>query len=240
MPPAEVSYPNSILCALPAEDYQRIEPDLHRTDLVAGQVLYGGRSYSNDVYFPLTALVAVLCTSLSGESLDVALTGADGMVGGLLAVPTHWAPGSAVVQRRGAAVRLPASILRQEFARGGALQRQVLLYTQLLMAQIAQTAMCNRLHRIDQQLCRWILMSMDRCGRDRLEITQQQLATMLGVRREGVSLAVRRLQSAGYLYWGRGRVHVLNRAGLEAQCCECYEALRNADRRLFDFTRPAP
>jgi CRP-like cAMP-binding protein len=238
MSSSEAACPNALLSALPAEDFRRIEPELSRSELSSGQVLLGQQIIPIYVYFPTTALISVLCTSASGESMDVAITGADGVVGGFT-VPAQWASGSAVVQRRGGALRLPASVLRQEFARGGALQRQVLLYTQLLMTQMAQTALCNRLHRLDQQLCRWILMSMDRCGSDRLEITQQQLATMLGVRREGVSAAARRLQNAGLVYWGRGRLRVLDRGGLEAQSCECYEAVRTAAHRLFDFRPPS-
>jgi CRP-like cAMP-binding protein len=228
---------NELLSALPADEYTRLQPHLRSTHLKAGEVLSDGQVHH--VYFPTSALVSLLCSTPTGESMDVALTGCDGMVGLPFAGAEPWAPSQAVVQRTGEALRLPLPVVRAEFHRGGSLQVLTLRYTQLLMAQMAQTALCSRRHRLDQQLARWILMSMDRCGSKRLDVTQQQLASMFGVRREGVSLAVARLQSAGVLHWGRGRMHVTDRAGLEALCCECYATLCATSHRLFGVMRRA-
>lgn len=238
MQTATASCANTLLAALPAEDFDRLEPDMRHTELSLGEVLNGGTRGPDTAYFPTTALVSILCTTASGESLDVAITGADGLVGLPFPWPNAWTPGLAVVQRGGDALRLPLAVVRREFARGGALQQQVLRYTQFLMTQIAQTALCMRLHRLDQQLCRWILMTIDRCGTDRLQVTQQQVALILGVRREGVSVAVGRLEAAGILHWGRGRLRVLDRAAMESQACECYMTLRSASNQLFGVKPP--
>lgn len=236
---AETTCANELLASLPAPDLERLEPHLRVAELESGQVLCQSTKAPRHVYFPTTALVSLLYNTPSGDAMDVAMTGSDGMVGMSFGPALAWAPGRAVVQRAGEALSLPAQVMQEEFARGGPLQWLTLRYTQLLMAQIAQTALCNRLHRLDQQLARWILTSLDRCGGDRLEATQQEVARMLGVRREGVSSAVRRLEDDGALYWGRGRLRVNDRTVLEKHCCECYPALRSLSERLAALTPPA-
>lgn len=230
---------NHLLAALRPEDLQRIESQLEETTLELGQVLFApGRSVTH-VYFPTTALVSVLCSTYAGDSIEVAMTGPEGVVGPTFASNGQWAHGRVVVQRGGGAFRLPSSIMHREFLRGGALQLLTLRYGELQKAQMAQTALCGRMHKLEEQLCRWILMSLDRCDGMRLAVTQQQVASMLGVRREGVSAAVRRLQEEGLLHWGRGRLQVTDRVTLEARCCECYGAIRSTSQRLFGLN-PRP
>lgn len=229
---------NSLLAALPPAELERLEPHLQVTGLENGQVLCKSTRPARHVYFPTTALVSLLYHTPSGEGIDVAVTGAEGMVGLPFGLP--WSTGQAVVQCAGEALSLPVSVMQEEFARGGSLQWMALRYGQLLLAQVAQTALCNRLHRIDQQLARWILTSLDRSeSGERLNVTQAQVAKMLGVRREGVSSAVRKLEAAGVLYWGRGRLKVTDRARLKSHCCECYDALRALAQRLEALTPPA-
>ncbi|MDB5898462.1 MAG: Crp/Fnr family transcriptional regulator [Ramlibacter sp.] len=227
---------NALLAALPPPDFSRVERHLQTVTLEENQQLAGGRRAISYAYFPTQALVSHLCSTPSGESIEVAMTGPDGVVGFDFAQAPLWEPGPAVVQRAGEALRLPHSVMREEFARGEFMQLLVLRYGALLMAQMAQTALCNRLHRVDQQLCRWILMSVDRCGPGRMSITQQQLAAMLGVRREGVSAAVGRLQASGALRWGRGRLDVIDRSDLERNCCECYRTLKASASRMYELT----
>lgn len=229
---------NSLLAALPPAELERIQPHLQVTGLEHGQVLCKASRPPRHVYFPTTALVSLLYHTPSGEGIDVAVTGPEGMVGMPFALP--WSTGQAVVQCAGEALSLPVTVMQEEFARGGSLQWMALRYGQLLLAQVAQTALCNRLHRIDQQLARWILTTLDRSENgERLQVTQAQVAKMLGVRREGVSSAVRKLEAAGVLYWGRGRLKVTDRARLKSHCCECYDALRTLAQRLEAITPPA-
>lgn len=224
---------NHLLAALRAEELQRLEPHLDPVGLEQGQLLCApGRTVSH-VYFPTTALVSVLCSTFAGDSIEVAMTGPEGLVGATFASNGQWAHGRAVVQRAGGALRLPLAVLQREFARGGSLQLLTLRHGELEKAQMAQTALCSRMHKLDEQLCRWILMSLDRCDSTRFAVTQQRVAGMLGVRREGVSAAVRKLQADGLLHWGRGRLQVMDRPALESRCCECYGAMRSASQRLF-------
>ena len=218
--------PNKLLLSLPVDELVRVQAHLVPVDLHAGDVLCGGGEPVAHVYFPVTAVVALVCSTRAGESLHVASIGAEGVVGLTFSPSGTWAPGRASVQRAGKASRIPASVLQHEFARGGMLQRLALQHHQQLMEQVAQTALCSRLHRVDQQLGRWILDSLDRSGGERLIVTQQQVAAMLGVRREAVSTAASRLQRQGMLHWGRGHLRVVDRGALEAHCCECYQALR--------------
>lgn len=221
-----IAYTNRLLAELAAEEQRRLEPHLVLVFLQQDAVLCTDGSAVSHVYFPTTALVSILCGTSTGDSLDVAVTGAEGIVGLSFAASGHWSPGRTVVQCSGHAWRLPAPVLHQEFGRGGPLQSQLLRYHQRLMAQIAQAAVCSRLHRVDQQLCRWILDSLDRRGGDRIDATQQQVARMLGVRREAVSMAAGKLEDHGVLHWGRGHLRVRDRAALESHCCECYHRLR--------------
>jgi CRP-like cAMP-binding protein len=231
------SYQNELLDALPADEARRLASQLVLVLLHQDALLCGEGRPVGHVYFPTTSLVSVLCSTSAGDSMDVAVIGTDGVVGLTFSASSHWTPGRAVVQRSGEAWRLPLSALHQEFAHCATLQLLALRYQQLLMAQMAQTALCSRLHRVDQQLCRWILLNVDRCGGDRLEATQQQVARMLGVRREAISAAAGRLEAEGALHWGRGHLCVLDRAALDAHCCECHRALRGEAQALFPFMR---
>ncbi|RYF14243.1 MAG: Crp/Fnr family transcriptional regulator [Comamonadaceae bacterium] len=230
---------NDWLAALPAEVFNRLQPHLRPSVLTRGQVLGEPSHCMSYVYFPSTALVSLLWSTSGGESLVVALTGSDGMVG-VSTVGVPWgAPGRAVVHREGEALRLPMSVMQQEFGSGGALHELTLRYCQYVMAQMAQTALCSHVHTVDQQMCRWILTALDLCGSERLVVTQQELASFIGTRREGISSAAGRLHQAGVLYWGRGHITVCSRPRLETHCCECYASLRATSRRLFDFKRRA-
>jgi hypothetical protein len=229
---------NHLLAALRPEELQRLQPHLEPAALVHDQQLCQPGLVVSHVHFPTTALVSLVCSTCAGDSIEVGMIGSDGVVGATFAVQDRWTLGRAVVQRAGGALRLPLRVLQREFARGGSLQLLTLRHGELLMAQVAQTALCSHRHRLDEQLCRWILSNLDRTGSARLEVTQQHVAGMLGVRREGVSTAVRRLQADGLLYWGRGRLQVADRAALESRCCECYGVLRTTSQRLFGLTPP--
>lgn len=240
--PAEIMgarYQNVLLDALPADESRRLSGHLVLVLLQQDSVLCGdGRAVAH-AYFPTTALVSILCSTSGGDCMDVAAIGPDGLVGLTFSASGHWTPGRAVVQRSGEAWRVPVTALHQELAHGGTLQLLALRYQQLLMAQMAQTALCSRVHRLDQQLSRWILAAVDHGGSERIEVTQQQVARMLGVRREAISGAAGRLEAQGALHWGRGHLRVLDRAALAAHCCECHEALREEAQVLFPFTRRA-
>jgi CRP-like cAMP-binding protein len=235
---AAVPCANGLLAALPVADFRRIEPYLQEVELEVGQVLGAADRPVTHVYFPSTSLVSALCNTRTGATVEVAVVGSDGVVGMSFADSLPWAPGLAVVQRTGQALRVPIRVMREEFARGGPLQVLTLRYATLLTAEIAQTALCNRLHRLSEQLSRWILTNMDLCGSDRIFATQQQVAMTLGVRREGVSAAASRLEEAGMLHWGRGRLHVTDRPALESHCCECYAVVCRMRERLFAPTPP--
>ena len=229
---------NDWLAALPAEVFDRLSPHLRTCVLARGQVLADPGHCMSHVYFPTTSVVSLLWTTAAGESLMVALSGSDGLVG-VSAVGAPWgAPGLAVVQREGEALRLPMQVMQQEFAKGGAVHDLTLRYCQYLMAQMAQTALCSHVHNVEQQMCRWILTVLDLCGAERLMVTQQELATAIGARREGISSAAGKLHVARVLYWGRGHITVYSRPRLGADCCECYRSLRATARRLFDFKPP--
>jgi CRP-like cAMP-binding protein len=231
---------NAILAALAPDELLRLRPHLEHATLRVGQVLCEPGRRMNFVYFPTTALVSLLFSTATGDASDLALTGADGLVGISFFAMPEGAAGKAVVQRAGFALRAPASALLAEFQRGGALQLLALRYNLVLMAQIAQTALCNRHHKVEQQLCRWLLMCLDRSPGPVLEITQQQLAAMLGVRREAVSAAAGKLQALGVLRWSRGRVSVPDRALLERSACGCYCAVRGESHRLLPAIDPTP
>jgi CRP-like cAMP-binding protein len=204
-----------------------------------GRVLYESGMRIGHVYFPTTAIVSLLYVLIDGSSAEIAIVGNDGLVGIALFMGGESTPSRALVQSEGWAYRIAAPILKQEFARGGATQHLMLRYTQALITQMAQTAVCNRHHSIDQQLCRWLLLSLDRLmGRD-LQMTQELIANMLGVRREGVTEAAGKLQAAGLIHYSRGRITVLDRHGLEARCCECYEVVRREYERLMQAQLPS-
>jgi CRP-like cAMP-binding protein len=187
------------------------------------------------VYFPTTSIISLLYVMEDGASAEIAIVGREGIVGVSLFMGGETTPSRAIVQSAGRAFRLNARMLKDEFKRGGPLQRLLLRYTQALITQMAQTAVCNRHHSIDQQLCRWLLLSIDRLSSNELRMTQELIANMLGVRRSGVTAAALKLQSAGLIRYSHGHITVLDRPGLEAHVCECYAVVR----REFDRLLPA-
>jgi CRP-like cAMP-binding protein len=223
---------NRLLAALPEAEWLRIEPHLKPVQLALGDAVYESGARLDHVYFPTTAIVSLLYVMANGASAEIAIVGNDGIVGIALFMGGESTPSRAVVQSEGWAYRLRGQLLKEEFIRGGEVQHLLLRYTQALITQMAQTAVCNRHHSIDQQLCRWLLLSLDRIDSDELTMTQELIANMLGVRREGVTDAAGKLQEAGLIRYRRGHISVLDRAGLEARCCECYGVVKRESDRL--------
>lgn len=227
---------NRIIGTLPEADYERLLPRLEHLAMPLGWSVYESGDAQGYLYFPTTCIVSLLYVMESGASAEIAIVGNDGVVGVALFMGGESTPSRAVVQSAGQAYRLPASALRTEFALGGELQHLLLRYTQALITQMAQTAVCNRHHAIEQQLCRWLLLSLDRLSTNELSMTQELIANMLGVRREGVTEAAGRLQAAGLIHYNRGRIAVIDRPGLEALACECYSVVRRETDRLLAVT----
>ena len=224
---------NRLLAVLPREEYERILPHLGRVSFKLGEVVYESGGRMSYIYFPTEAVVSLLYTMENGSSAEMGMAGKEGLVGIALFMGGGTMPNRAVVQSAGGAFRMRAQALQEEFARGGAFQRLLLRYTQALITQMSQTAVCNRLHTIEQQLCRWLLLSHDRLDTDELVMTQELIANMLGVRREGVTAAAGRLQEQGLISYVRGRIQILDRAGLEAAVCECYKVVKDEYDRLL-------
>lgn len=224
---------NRLLAMLPRDEYERILPHLGHATFSLGEVLYESGARMDHVYFPTTAIVSLLYTMENGSSAEMGVAGNEGLVGVALFMGGSTMPNRAVVQSAGCAVRMRAGVLQEEFALGGAFQRLLLRYTQALLTQMSQTAVCNRLHEIEQQLCRWLLLSYDRLDTDELVMTQELIANMLGVRREGVTAAAGRLQEQGLISYVRGRIRILDRRGLEAAVCECYKVVKDEYDRLL-------
>src|SRR5919198_1056003 len=224
---------NRLLARLPRDEYERILPHLERVSFSLGEVVYESGGQMAHVYFPTNAIISLLYVMENGSSAEMGVTGNDGLVGIALFMGGDSMPNRAVVQSAGDAVRMRAKVLQDEFKRGGAFQRLLLRYTQALITQMSQTAVCNRLHAIEQQLCRWLLLSRDRLDSDELVMTQELIANMLGVRREGVTAAAGRLQEQGLISYVRGRIRILDRPGLEAVGCEWYRGVREEDERLL-------
>ena len=231
---------NHLLAALPAPDYARLLPDLEPIAMPLGWVVYESGGHMGYVYFPTTSIVSMLYVIESGASAEIAITGNEGLVGISLFMGGESTPSRAVVQSAGEGYRVTASILKREFALGGELQHLALRYTQALITQMAQTAVCNRHHSLDQQLCRWLLLSMDRLPGNELKMTQELIANMLGVRREGVTVAAGALQAAGLIHYSRGHITILDRAGLEQRVCECYAVVKKEFDRLLPYRLPLP
>ena len=226
---------NCLLAALPADDYQRLLPDLEIVPLPLGWVVYESGGKLSYVYFPTNSIISLLYVMEDGASAEIAVTGNEGLVGIALFMGGETTPSRAVVQSAGYGYRLRAGILKREFDQGGKLQHLALRYTQALITQMAQTAVCNRHHSIEQQLCRWLLLSLDRLPSNELTMTQELIANMLGVRREGVTEAAGHLQKAGLIHYSRGHIIVADRAKLEARVCECYAVVKKEyDRLLSD------
>jgi CRP-like cAMP-binding protein len=229
---------NRLLAVLPESECERLFPHLERVPLPLGESLYESGERLSHVYFPTTAIVSLLYILEDGTSAEIAVVGNEGIVGIALFMGGETMPNRAVVQSAGHAYRLKGQLLKQEFTRFGGRRRGVLpplllRYTLALLTQMAQTAVCNRHHSVDQQLCRWLLLSLDRLPSNELSMTQELIANMLGVRREGVTEAAGKLQRAGLIHYRRGRIIVLDRPGLEARVCECYEVVRKEFRRLL-------
>ena len=229
---------NQLLAALPAEEFGRLAPRLELVPLPLGEMLYEPGEQLEHAYFPVSAIVSLHYVMATGASAAVAGVGNEGVVGVALFMGGETTPSSAVVQTAGFAYRLERRLLRQEFDRGGALQRLLLRYTQALMAQMAQTAVCNRHHSVEQQLCRWLLVTLDRVPSGQIVMTQELVAGMLGVRREGITEAAGRLQHAGVIRNRRGHIAVLERAGLETRVCESYAVVKKEFGRLLSDMRP--
>ena len=223
---------NRILAALPVDELERIGVHLRTTMLTAGQVLYDCGGALPYAYFPTTAIACLMYVMQNGMGTEVAIVGNDGVAGVAVFLGGASASSQAVVQCGGAAYRMPGPALKEEFLRGGALQRLLLRYTQALITQMRQTAVCNRHHSVEQQLCRLLLLSLDRSASDDLTLTQEVIATQLGVRREGVCEAAARLQDAGLIRYRRGHIALLDRRGLELRVCECYAAVKQECARL--------
>lgn len=229
---------NHLLAALPGTDLERVSKNLKLVELPLGESLYESGSRQRAVYFPTDAIVSLLYTLADGSSVEIAVVGNEGIIGVSLFMGGETTPSRAVVQSAGYAYRLPGKFLKEEFTLGGPMQHLLLRYTQALLTQMAQTAVCNRHHSLDQQLCRWLLLSLDRLVGNELVMTQELIANMLGVRREGVTEAAGNLQDAGLIRYSRGRITVLDRAGLEARTCECYAVVKKEfDRLLPDITQ---
>jgi CRP-like cAMP-binding protein len=226
---------NQILSALPEGEWLRWVPHFEPVKLPLGQVLYESGAHLRHIYFPTTAIVSLLYVMANGASAEIAVVGNEGLVGISLFMGGESTPSRAVVQSAGGGFRLKAEIMQHEFDRAGPVLHLFLRYTQALITQMAQTAVCNRHHTIDQQLCRWLLLSLDRLQGDELAMTQELIANMLGVRREGVTDGALKLQKAGLIRYWRGHITVLNRKGLEQRVCECYAVVkREYDRLLPD------
>ena len=228
---------NHLLAALPAEEFERLSPHLERVTLRLGDVLYESGGALPHAYFPTSAIVSLHYVMENGSSAEVAGVGNEGMVGISLFMGGLTTLNRAVVQTGGDAYRLPARLLMQEFNRSGLMLRLLLRYTQALIAQIAQTAACNRHHSVLQQLCRWLLLTLDRMPTNDLIMTQELVASMLGVRREGITEAAGTLRDLGVISYRRGHIKVLSRALLDAHVCECYPVVKNEFARLLNDVR---
>jgi CRP-like cAMP-binding protein len=223
---------NNILDALPAEERERLFPHLTLVEMPLGMVLYEAGEALRHIYFPTDSIVSLLYVMKDGASAEIAVVGNEGAIGVSLFMGGETTPSRGIVQSAGSAYRLSGRRLKQEFERHGQLLHVLLRYTQSLITQMAQTAVCNRHHSIDQQLCRWLLLSLDRLPSNRLNMTQELIANMLGVRREGVTGAARKLQDLGVIHYSRGRITVLDRPKLEQLSCECYAVVKQETDRL--------
>jgi CRP-like cAMP-binding protein len=224
---------NGLLAVLPEEVHADLARSLEPIPLELGMSMYESGGKQKYVYFPTSGIVSLLYVLADGSSAEIAVTGREGLVGISLFMGGETTPSRAVVQSAGEAYRLNAATLKNAFERGGALQHVLLRFTQALITQMAQTAVCNRHHSVDQQLCRWLLLSLDRLPTSELVMTQELIANMLGVRREGVTEAAGKLQADGLIHYRRGRINVLDRAGIEARVCECYSVVKKEYDRLL-------
>jgi len=224
---------NQLLHAVTGEIYNRLNEHLESVEMPLGQVLYESGERLKHVYFPITAIVSLLHVLESGASTEIAVVGNEGILGVSLFMGGETTTSRAVVQSAGYGYRLKSKYLKEEFKRNGLMMALLLRYTQALLTQMAQTAVCNRHHSLEQQLCRWLLLSLDRLTSNELVMTQELIANMLGVRREGVTEAAGKLQKLGIIQYQRGHITVLDRDQLEFCCCECYQVVKNESDRLL-------
>ncbi len=235
LPGRHSPHQNHLLDALPASDYERIAAHLELVPMPLGEVLYESGAELRNVYFPTTCIMSLLYVMEDGASAEIAIVGNEGILGISLFMGGDTTPSRAVVQSAGHAFRLRAELLKNEFGRFGPTMHLLLRYTQALITQMAQTAVCNRHHSVDKQLCRWLLLSLDRLQSNELSMTQELISNMLGVRREGVTEAAGKLQKAGLIRYQRGRITVIDRPGLEARVCECYRVVKAEIDRLLPY-----
>jgi CRP-like cAMP-binding protein len=233
---AQSPRPNHLLAALPEAERLRWRPQLEAVDMPLGRVIYEPGNRLSHVYFPTTSIVSLLYVLENGASAEIAVVGNEGIVGVALFMGGESTPSRGVVQSAGQGYRLKADLMLEEFNRAGPVLHLLLRYTQALITQMAQTAVCNRHHSLDQQLCRWLLLSLDRLSGTELVMTQELIANMLGVRREGVTEAAGQLHRAGLIQYRRGHISVIDRAGLEKRTCECYSVVKREYDRLLPAT----
>ncbi len=229
---------NHLLASLGAEEQKRIFPHLHLVEMPLGKVLYESGDTLRHVYFPIDCIVSLLYVLENGASAEISVVGNEGLIGIALFMGGETTPSRAIVQSAGNAYRLDGQLLKDEFHRSSEVQLLLLRYTQSLITQMAQTAVCNRHHSLDQQLCRWLLLSLDRLSTSQLTMTQELIANMLGVRREGVTAAAGKLQKLGVISYHRGEITVLDRPKLESLCCECYAVVKKESDRLLHLQLP--
>jgi len=230
---------NHLLAALPAEIFERIFPHLELIEMPLGKVLYESGGLLQYVYFPTSAIVSLLYMMENGATAEIAGVGNEGVVGISVFMGGKSTPSMAAVYIAGYGYRLKTRLMMDEFNRAGPLMRLLLLYTQALITQMAQTAVCNRHHTVEQQLCRWLLLTLDRSGSNELIMTQEMISTLLGVRREGVTASAGNLQREGLISYRRGHISVLDRSGLELHTCECYQVVKNEFQRLLQLAGDA-
>src|SRR3954447_5780699 len=238
MPSSHDPQQNHLLGALTSAERERIYPHLQLVPMPLGKVLYESGDVLRHVYFPTDSIVSLLYVLANGASAEISVVGNEGLIGVALFMGGETTPSRAIVQSAGHAYRLVGQQLKDEFHRAGEMQLLLLRYTQALITRMAQTAVCNRHHSVDQQLCRWLLLSLDRLSSNQLTMTQELIANMLGVRREGVTEAAGKLQDAGLIHYSRGRITVMDRPGLEAQVCECYRVVKMEFDRLLPSVVP--
>ncbi len=226
---------NHLLDSLPAAEFERLLPFLEPVDMALGQVVYESGGQLRYAYFPTTCIVSLLYVLENGASAEIAVVGNDGIIGVALFMGGDTMPNRAVVQSAGLAYRIKVQQVMKEFNRYGVMLHLLLRYTQALITQMAQTAVCNRHHSVDQQLCRWLLLSLDRLDSNKLNMTQELIANMLGVRREGVTEAAGNLQRAGLIEYSRGHILVTDRQGIEHRVCECYQVVKTESDRLLAY-----
>ena len=232
-----ISAENFLLAALPPEEHARLRPSLEKVFLASGDIIYDTGGRLDHVYFPTSCIVSLVYITENGLSAEMGIVGNEGVVGIAFLLGSNTSPNRAVVQIAGHALKIKAEVLRGEFERNLPFQRLLLLYTQALITQVSQTAVCNRLHTVEQRLCRRILLCRDRLRSDELLMTQEFIASMLGCRRQSVTEAAGHLQDAGLIHYSRGRIKILDRAGLERQVCECYQLVKTELDRLMNGQR---